>query len=445
MQKNDEYIALITGTGASGEGVCRVDGEVVFVPYALLGEKVKIHIVKVLKSHAYAKLIQVITPSPHRKTPECPVFYKCGGCSLQHCDYEYELEFKTNKVRDCIRRIGGLDIPVLPCEPSPETEGYRNKGLFSVTPDGIGFFSPRSHSLVRADGCIIQNKNTQYVIDAIYEYMAQCRVPAYDEASHTGTIRGIFVRTLGGKMSVCVISRTSEIPEKERLVKMLRLAGANSVILNVNPNRTNVPMGKTNITLCGSPVMTDEIGGITFEISPASFYQINSLQTKRLYDYAISALDLDETMTVFDLYCGIGTISLCAARHVKKVVGVEVVPEAVENARKNAGINKISNAEFLCAKAENAAQSLGHADAVIIDPPRKGCDPGLIRAIGQINPEKIMYISCNPATLARDLKQICEYGYTAVSAQPFDMFPKTFHVETAVLLTKYGGGENAAK
>lgn len=436
MKKNEQYVIDITGTGTEGEGVGKIDNMAVFVPYALAGEKVLVHIVKVLKNYAFAKLIEVLEPSPHRTEPLCPVFNQCGGCSMQHADYAYELEFKTNRVKDCIKRIGGIDAEVLPCVGSPDIYGYRNKGQFAVSKDGIGFYSPRSHRLVDGKNCLIQNKIAPDIIAAVDAYMNQCNVMPYDEETHTGKIRNVFIRTVKGGVMVCVVSRDKNLPETDMLVKLLCSAGATNIILNVNSKRTNVAMGDKNIVLYGNDFVTDKIDGITFEISPLSFYQINSKQTENLYQCAVTLAGLDKTKTVFDLYCGIGTISLYAARKAKFVTGVEIVPEAIENAKRNARLNNIDNAEFFCGKAEDVTKALGKADIVIVDPPRKGCDEKLLDTIKNISPEKVVYVSCNPATLARDLKILKQYGYETTTIQPFDMFPRTFHVECVVRLCR---------
>lgn len=436
MKKNEQYVIDITGIGAEGEGVGRIDNMAVFVPYALMGEKVLVHIVKVLKSYAFAKLIEVVEPSPHRITPLCPVFNQCGGCSMQHTDYEYELEFKTNKVRDCLKRIGGIDTPVLPCIGSPDIYGYRNKAQFAVSKDGIGFYSPRSHRLVDGTSCLIQNKIAPEIISAVKEYVQSTGVAPYDEETHSGKIRNVFIRTVSGGVMVCVVCTDKNLPDTALLVKLLCDAGATDVLLNINSKRTNVAMGDKNIVLYGNEFVVGEIDDIAFEISPLSFYQINSKQTERLYKCVVDFAQLDETKTVFDLYCGIGTISLYAARKARLVTGVEVVPEAIENAKRNAVINGIENVQFYCGKAENVTKNLGKADVVIVDPPRKGCDIKLLETIKNINPERVVYVSCNPATLARDLKILEQYGFKTMTVQPFDMFPRTFHVETVVLLER---------
>ena len=436
VKKNQQFITEITGTGSQGEGVARIENMAVFVPYALLGETVKVHIVKVLKNYAYGKLIEVIKPSPNRTEPKCSVFYKCGGCNMQHADYRYELQFKTNHVSDCLKRIGGIDTEVLPCIPSPETEHYRNKGQFAVTKDGIGFYSQRSHNLVDSNSCLIQKEICSEIIGIIREYMKTNNVPPYDEETHTGKIRNIFIRQLSGGTMVCITVTDKNLPNLTDLTKELVTLGAASVMLNINNKRTNVQLGEHFIPLYGDETLTDTIGDIEFKVSPNSFYQINSKQTEQLYKYAVSLAGLTGNETVFDLYCGIGTIGLFASKYAKKVIGVEIVEKAVENARNNALANGITNAQFLCGKAEDVIKDIGKADVVMLDPPRKGCDDKLLKTVKEIAPKTIVYISCNPATLARDLKTLKGYGYCIDTVQPFDMFPRTFHVECVVKLQR---------
>lgn len=435
MKKNEQYIMEITGTGSSGEGVGRIDNMAVFVQGVLLGETVKVHIVKALKNYAFGKAIEIINPSPKRIEPKCPVFNMCGGCSLQHTDYSYELQFKTNKVADCVKRIGGIDTEVLSCVPAPEMYGYRNKGQFAVAKEGIGFYSTHSHRLIDGTNCLIQHPKALEVVGVVKEYMEKFDVQPYDEETHSGKVRNIFVRTFKNEIMVCLVCLDKNIPQTDVLVEMLKAVGVNHILININSEKTNVALGNKNIVLYGNNFAKDEIDGLSFEISPHSFYQVNSLQTENLYKYAIECAGLDKTKTVFDLYCGIGTISLYAARFAKWVKGVEIVPEAIENAKRNAEINGIENAKFYCGKAEEVTKELGKADVVIVDPPRKGCDKNLLDTIKEIAPKTVVYVSCDPATLARDLKVLTEYGYKVKSVQPFDMFPRTFHVESVAMLT----------
>lgn len=438
IEKNAVYTMTITGTGTEGEGVGKVDGFTVFVPDTLLGEEIEVLIVKVLKNYAYGKLMAVIKPSKHRVQPECPYFYQCGGCTFWHTDYSYELDYKTRKVQDCLRRIGKLDMPIEDCIGNEEIQRYRNKALFPVTSAGIGFFAPRSHRLIPVEQCRIQHTINDKILQVVAGYMQEFAIPGYDEASHTGTVRNIFTRTAAatGEVMVAIVTRTPDLPHKQVLIQRLTEAGATSIIQNINPNKTNVALGKESIQLYGKPYITDKIGDLMFEISLHSFYQVNPVQTKRLYDKVVEFAEFHGTETVFDLYCGIGTIALYVARHVKKVIGVECVPAAIENAKRNAELNGIQNADFLVGKTEEEAKKLGRADVVIVDPPRKGCDMALLQAMRDIAPEKIVYVSCNPATLARDLQILQEFGYTTVKAQPLDMFHRTAHVETVVLMSR---------
>jgi len=437
IEKNKTYTAEITGVGEKGEGIGRIDGFAVFIPYALLGETVEVLIVKVLKNYAFGKLINILNPSPHRTNPKCPVFYQCGGCDYHHCTYELELKNKTNKVKDCIERIGGLNIKVADTLGSTKMH-YRNKSQFPVTPEGIGFYAPRSHRVIPVDNCLIQNEKSNRVIGIVKEYMENFHVKAYDEVTGKGVIRHIFTRcTLTNQMMVCIVTASKSLKDKEVLVSMLKAEFGEdiSIIQNINPKNTNVILGRENILLNGQDVITDKIGDLYFEISPQSFFQINPEQTKVLYDKVAELADLKGTEKVLDLYCGIGTIGLYLARQADYVIGVECVPEAIENAKRNALLNNIKNAEFHVGNSEDMAENFADADVIIIDPPRKGCDEKLLQTIRDIAPQKVVYVSCNPATLARDLKILDSYGYKADIVYPVDMFPKTSHIECVTSLT----------
>lgn len=437
IEKNKTYITEITGVGEKGEGIGKIDGFAVFIPYALLGETVEILIVKVLKNYAFGKLTNIITPSPHRTKPGCPVFYKCGGCDYHHCSYEMELLNKTNKVKDCIRRIGGLDIKVADILGSTEMH-YRNKSQFPVTPEGIGFYAPRSHRVVPVSNCLIQNEKSNKAIGIIKQFMKDFHVKPYDELSGKGVIRHIFTRcTLTNQMMVCIVTASKSLKNADVLVSMLKTEFGEdvSIIQNINPKNTNVILGNENILLNGENVITDKIGDLYFEISPQSFFQINPAQTKVLYDKVVELADLNGTVRVLDLYCGIGTIGLYLSKYAESVIGVECVPEAVKNAKRNALLNNIKNAEFYVGNSEDLAERFTDADVIIIDPPRKGCDQKLLKTIKDIAPKKVVYVSCNPATLARDLKILDGYGYKANAVYPVDMFPRTSHVECVVSLS----------
>ncbi len=438
IEKNKIYTIEITGVGEKGEGIGKIDGFAVFVPYALLGEVAEVLIVKVLKSYAFGKLMGILKPSPQRVKPQCPVFYKCGGCDYQHCTYEMELTNKTNKVKDCIQRIGGLDIKVADTTGSTKMH-YRNKSQFPVTPDGIGFYAPRSHRVIPIGNCLIQNEKSNIASGIVKQFMEDFHVKPYDEATGKGVIRHIFTRcTLTDQMMVCIVTASKSLKNSEVLVSMLKAEFGDdvSIIQNINNKKTNVILGKENILLNGENTVTDKIGDLYFEISPQSFFQINPEQTKLLYDKVAELADLKGNEKVLDLYCGIGTIGLYLAKYAEFVTGVECVPEAIENAKRNAMLNNIKNAEFYVGNSEDLAENFKDADVIIIDPPRKGCDQKLLKTIDDISPKKVVYVSCNPATLARDLKILDGYGYKADTVYPFDLFPKTNHVECVVRLCR---------
>lgn len=440
MIKNEIYETEITGLTSEGSGVGRIDGMAVFVPYALPEETVRLKILKVNKSYAYGKMLDVLKPSPERAEPLCPVFFRCGGCGLQHMTYEAELKFKTDKVKQDLKRIGGLDITVEKCEPSPEIAGYRNKAQYPV---GLrngqvctGFFAKRTHDIIPINSCLIQSDFSRIAADSVKEYMEAAGVSAYDEKSGSGCIRHIYVRNSKTEALLTIVTTYKNIPHKDKLVEIIRknCPFVCGIVQNVNSKKTNVVMGSENITLWGNPCLTDTLCGLEFEISPVSFYQVNHDQTERLYTCAAELAQVKNTDTVLDLYCGIGTISLFMAKHAGKVYGVEIVPQAIENAKKNAEINGIENAEFVVGDAKTAAERFSDADIVIIDPPRAGCDAAVIDHITRISPERVVYVSCNPSTLARDLKIFNDKGYEPKIARPFDLFPRTEHVETIVLL-----------
>ncbi len=441
MRKNDVYKAEISGLTSEGFGVARVDGMAVFVPYAIPGELVSLKIVKVNKSYAYGKLISIEQESPHRIKPECPVFYRCGGCGLQHMTYERELEFKTDKVLQLIRRTAGLDAPVEPCVGSPEISGYRNKAQYPVGMKDneitAGFFAKRSHDLVSSDNCIIQNELSRRCVSAVIEYMKNCGVAPYCEETGRGRIRHIYVRCSKKQALLTLVVNGRSLPATDDLVAIVlkHCPEVCGIVLNVNTKKTNVVLGQECITLWGKDSLTDILCDIEFEISPKAFYQVNHAQTERLYAKAKELANLTGKETVLDLYCGIGTISLFMADSAKQVYGVEIVPDAIKNAIKNAERNGISNVEFFVGDAKDAAAKIPSADVVITDPPRAGCDREVIDHILRIAPKRIVYISCNPATLARDLKIFDENGYKTVKVCPYDLFPRTEHIESVALLT----------
>lgn len=446
IRKNDDIVLEICGMSSEGAGVGRYEGCAVFVPFALPGETVSVHIIKVARSYAVGKLNGVISCSPERCEPLCSVFAKCGGCALQHMSYSAQLEFKRNKVAEALKRLGGIDgVEVRPTIGMDDPSRCRNKGSFPF--DGKegevkwGLFAPRSHRLIPVNDCIIENEASIKAAEAAAEWANANSVPAYDENAHTGILRHVVTRSCSGGTSVCIVT-TGKLPKKEDLIKRLNAAVPHlaSVFHNVNRADTNVITGAESRVIWGAETVTQRICGLDFSVSSESFLQVNSLQTERLYSLAIEGLELNGTESVADVFCGIGTISLLLAKHAGHVLGIECVPKAIENARSNALINGINNAEFICGNAEEVLPRCvaegRKFDCITLDPPRKGAEPAVIEAIAASGAGKIAYISCDPATLARDLKLFNEKDYRIISVQPVDMFPMTAHVETVVLMTR---------
>ena len=449
VEKNKIYEMNIDALGSNGEGIGRIDGYTVFVEGALPGEKIGVLIVKVKKNYGYGKLMEILEVSPERREPMCPVAKQCGGCQLQHLSYEAELAYKTREVKDVMERIGGIkDVEVKPALGMEDPWRYRNKAQFPVGKgkDGcaIGFYAKRSHRIVDTDQCFLQNECNDEIIGIVRTFLNEFNIPLYDEEKHTGLVRHILTRIgrNSGEIMVCIVINGKKLPNSDVLVERLqKVEGIVSIVLNVNKEKTNVILGQKIITLWGKNTITDSIDGIEFEISPLSFYQVNPIQTEVLYGKAVELAGLKGDETVLDLYCGIGTISLFFARKAKKVFGVEIVPEAIADAKKNAARNGITNAEFAVGAAEEVIPRLYEeegitADIVVVDPPRKGCDEKLLETILQISPEKIVYVSCNPATWARDLVVLKEGGYKLKEAQPVDQFSHSVHVEVVSLLEK---------
>ena len=449
IAKNQVFEIEITGQTHEGLGVGRVDGMAVFVQGAIAGEKVVAKIIKVLKNYAVARIESFIEKSPDRTEPFCPVYKRCGGCNLQHMTYERTLQFKRQVVIDNLERIGGLEgIHVEPVIGMETPRRYRNKAQYPVGMGDngpiAGFFAPRSHEIIQTEECGIQHPTSDLAKNTVLEFIRANRIPVYDELTHKGLIRHVVVKVgfATGEVMVILVSTSSIIPKKDKLVSLLkeRIPGLASIVVNVNDKTGNVILGSKNITLYGKDTIEDKLGDLFFEISPLSFYQINPEQTLVLYNKAVEYAGLTGKETVFDLYCGIGTISLFAAGKAKKVIGVESVPEAVEAARRNAERNRINHAEFYCGNAEDVVPELYRqgmkADVVIVDPPRKGCDEVLLKTLIEMAPQRIVYVSCNPSTLARDMKVLHGSGYEPQKVQPVDMFPWTNHVECVVLMSR---------
>ncbi len=440
MKKNDIFEIEITGTTEEGDGVGRAEGMAVFVPYALLGERVRVLIVKVLKNYAAGKLLDVITPSPSRIKSQCEYFYRCGGCRFWNVDYETELLYKRQKVEDCIRRIAKLGLAVPHVLGAKEQCGYRNKGQFPISRDGIGIYAQHSHRVIDIDKCIIQDKTNPYILKAVRKWMSEYSIEPYDEQTGKGCIRHIYTRCGDSGIMVCIVTNCENLPHSDELVEALiqNVEGLSGVLQNYNNKRTNVVLGTRFRTLWGSDYITDKLGDCTFKLSPLSFYQVNKAQTEVLYSISPEFAGLSGGEIVWDLYCGTGTIGQFMAGSAKKIVGIEVVPQAIANAKENAALNGIKNCEYHCGTAEAVAPKLigEKPDVVILDPPRKGCEESLLQTVAKTGAKRIVYVSCKPSTLARDLKILTELGYKAEKLQAVDLFPRTPHIETVVVLTK---------
>ena len=442
-KKNEQHPLRIEGYGSAGEGGARLEGQAVFVKGALAGEICQVQLLKVGKSAAWGRVTQVLTPVPGRQSPDCPRYPRCGGCQLRHMTYAEELRFKRQKVQDALQRIGGWTGRVEKIHGAEAPDRYRNKIQFPVA-DGprVGFFRARSHEVIDAEDCLLQPLAATRLREAFKLWMERYQVPAYDERVHGGLIRHFYVRVNQRGQSLCaVIANGTDLPHQEELVQALRRAEPDlaGVVLSVNQEKTNVILGKTHRCLWGRDYLEDTLCGLTFRLSVPSFYQVNREQAEVLYGRALAFAGLTGRETVLDLYCGIGTITLVMARQAGRAIGAEVIPAAVEDAKANAARNGVTNAEFLCADAAQAAQTLAdrglRPDVICVDPPRKGLAPAVIDAIVQMAPQRLVYVSCDPATLARDVKRMEEQGYVLQRAEAVDLFPRTAHVETVVLLS----------
>lgn len=448
IQKNKIYRAEIVDYTAEGSGVARIEGMAVFVPNTAVGDQCDIRIVKVNKRMAFGRLDRVIIPSRDRIEPACPVAGKCGGCCFQHISYEAELRAKFKKVDDALSHLGGTPGILDGITGADETTHYRNKAQYPVGQDAhgtyTGFYRPHSHDIVKTDRCLIQSERADRLAAAVCAWMDARNVTAYDEKTGKGLIRHIYVRTgaVSGETHLCLIATRSKLPAADDLIERLTKAEPSlvGIVVNINKRGDNVILGQHTVTLWGEPVLQDSLCGNVFQLSPHAFYQVNHAQTEKLYARALELADLHGGETVVDLYCGAGTITLALAAKAGKVIGVEIVPEAIENAKENASRNGVENVSFICADAGQAAMMLAERgerpDVLTVDPPRKGLDEQAVEAIARMQPPKVVYVSCDPATLARDLKRFAEYGYYAQTAQAFDLFPRTKHVETVLVLTK---------
>ncbi len=454
MNKNDEFIIHIEDITSDGEGIGRVDGFALFVKDAIMGDVAKVKVLKMKKTYGFARLIEIIEPSVFRTEPKCALSRKCGGCQIQHCTYEKQLDYKQNKVKNCLERIGKLtDFDMEPIMGMEEPYYYRNKAQFPVGRDKdgkivIGFYAGHSHTIIDTSHCYIQAPVNERLIETIRKFLEEFGIEPYDETTGKGLVRHILTRVAytTGEIMVCLVVNGTKLPHVDKLIERLcKVEGMTSITLNVNKEQTNVILGKQIKNLWGQNYITDYIGDIKYQISPLSFYQVNPIQTKKLYETALEYADLHGEEVVWDIYCGIGTISLFLAQKAKQVYGVEIVPEAIEDAKTNANINAITNAEFFVGAAEDVlpekyAKSNGamRADVIVVDPPRKGCDEVLLNTIIKMEPDRIVYVSCDPATLARDLRYLEDNGYQVKRVRACDMFAHSVHVETVILMTRCG-------
>lgn len=461
MNKNDIVTVEITDIGVSGEGIGHVDGYTLFIKDAVIGDVVEAKIMKAKKNYGYARLMKVITPSEYRVEPKCAFARRCGGCQIQEMSYDRQLVFKDQKIRGNLERIGGftkdqIDTVMQPVVGMEHPFGYRNKAQFPFGTDKegnpiTGFYAGRTHDIIANTDCALGVEQNKEILEIILQYMRENKIKSYDEKTGKGLIRHALIR-YGFKtkeIMVCLVVNGKKLPKAERLIeKLIQIEGMTSITISPNTRKDNVIMGDSYEILWGQGYITDYIGNVKYQISPLSFYQVNPVQTEKLYGLALEYADLKGDETVWDLYCGIGTISLFLAQKVKQVYGVEIVPQAIDDAKENAKINAIDNAEFFVGKAEEVLPEYyaeyerehngetAHADVIVVDPPRKGCDETLLETIVKMQPEKVVYVSCDSATLARDLKYLCANGYEITVCRGVDQFPQSVHVETVCLLSK---------
>ena len=450
VTKNQEYTVAIEGYSGEGAGVARIDGFVVFVSGALRGEVCRILILKVLKSAAFAKVLEVLAPSPHRIAPDCPYFPRCGGCTYRHMDYAEELALKRRRVQDNLARIGGSEVEVEEILGAAETRRYRNKAQYPVSPDGrVGFYRARTHEVIDTRECLLVKPEADAAAEAVRQYMRDFRAAGYDERTRRGLLRHVYVRSnTRGECLICLLVNGKRLPHEAELVERLRRAcpKAVGIVLGENTRRDNVILGERYRTLWGADRLEDVLCGRVFRLSVPSFYQVNREQAERLYAKAIEYTQLTGEETVLDLYCGAGTITLALAPHAKRVLGAEIVPEAIDDARENAARSGVENAEFFCGDASDVAKKLAQEnlrpDVITVDPPRKGLAEDVVESIARMQPERVVYVSCDSATMARDVKRFATLGYRAVRACAVDLFPRADHVETVCLLSKLQSKEH---
>ena len=447
LTKNQIYEAVITDYTTDGQGIAHIEGCAVFVPNAIAGERVRLRIELVRKTWAAGKMVEILEKSPHRVNRECPVAKLCGGCDFWHMDYAEESRLKADRVRQCLNRIGGENLEEISILAAPTCYGYRNKAQYPVARKKqrayAGFFKAGTHEVIENDRCLILPEETDAVKDAVMNYVNQFKIPVYDEVTHTGLLRHIYVRrgAVSGQVLVCLVTNGRKLPKVEALIQKLgQIPGFTTLVQSVNTRKGNAVLGEEFITLYGPGYIEDTLCGLNFRLSPRSFYQVNHHQAQRLYEAAISQAEITREDTVLDLYCGVGTITLCLAKAAGKVIGVEVIPQAVEDAKDNALRNGMENVEFFCGDAGQAALELEKqgikADVVVVDPPRKGLNADTIEALSRFAPRRIVYVSCDPATLARDVALLKQRGYSLKNALAADLFPRCSHVESIVCLCR---------
>ena len=456
LEKNRIYEAVVTDYTAEGQGVARVDGIAVFLPNAIAGEKYLVRIEKVGKTWASGKITEILEKSPHRVQRQCPISASCGGCDFWHMDYEEETRLKAERVRSCLNRIGGESLTDMPILAAPVCTGYRNKAQYPVASKKgrvyAGFFKAGTHTVVENDRCLILPDETEQVRQIVIDYVNRYRISAYDETTGKGLLRHIYVRrgAVSGQVLVCLVLNGRKLPHSEDLIEKLQTVdGFTTLVLSVNTKDTNAVLGDEEIVLYGPGYIEDTLCGLNFRLSARSFYQINHHQAQRLYEAAIAQAEITAKDLVLDLYCGVGTITLCMAKAAGKVIGVEVVEQAVEDAKANAKRNGIENAEFFCGDAGKAALKLEQEgirpDVVVVDPPRKGLNGDTIEALSRMSPRRIVYVSCDPATLGRDVALLKDRGYKLKNAQAADLFPRCSHVESVVCLSREKADDCAEK
>lgn len=450
LEKNRIYRAHIDGYSSEGLGIARIDGQVVFVHGAIRGETCDVLVMKVLKNAAFGKIAALVEPSPARRTPDCPYYGRCGGCNFRHMSYDEELWAKRARVQDALTRIGGAEVTVEEILGAEQPLHYRNKSIYPISPAGeVGFYRARSHQVVDVEHCLIQKPEADALAQAVRDYIARFRVEPYNEATGRGLLRHLYVRTsCRGESLACLLVNGSRLPHEQELVDMLRAAapGVCGVVLGENTRRGNAILGDRYRTLWGRDYLTDTLCGLELRLSVPSFYQVNHDQAQRLYEKALEYAGLTGRELAVDLYCGAGTITQVLARRARHVIGGEIVPEAIRDAEDSARRNGVENVEFLCGDASRLAAELRQRglrpDVICVDPPRKGLAPDVVEAAASMEPERIVYVSCDPATLARDAARFAPLGYRPVRACAVDLFPGTAHIETVCLLSKLKSKEH---